>query len=125
MDLLPAPSDIKVYRGDYYEWIDEFADDATTPPSPIDLSDRTWLCQIRTDKDRGALVATIDVDTTDAATGRIVRRLTSEESSKLVTRSGTALYYWDLQSIEVSGRKKTWLAGKVKVTGDVSDEGVV
>ena len=41
------------------------------------------------------------------------------ESLKLVTEGGTGTAYWDLQSDD-TGVVTTWLAGKVKILGDVS-----
>jgi hypothetical protein len=122
---LPGKFDIEAYRGDTKEWTATFADDAT-PPAPVDMSAWSWLAQIRATQDEPAtVVATMTVDATSAATGTLVITLPATEAAKLVTGDaagfdpGKATYYWDLQGTD-GAVVKTWLAGKVKVTGDVS-----
>lgn len=116
---LPGKFDIAAYRGDTKEWTLGFADDAT-PPVAVDMSDWAWLAQIRASLDEpDSVVATFTVDATDAATGTLVLTLAAAQSDNLVTVDGKATYYWDLQGTNVAV-VKTWLAGKVKVTGDVS-----
>jgi hypothetical protein len=91
------------------------------------MSAWTWLAQIRTTKDEpGSVIATFTVDATDAATGTLVITLPATQAALLVTGTtnglptpGKGLYFWDLQGTD-SGVVKTWLAGKVAVTGDVS-----
>lgn len=113
---LPGSKPLTIYRGDTRVWTASFADDAG---AAMDLSGRIWVSQIRANKDRGAVLATIDVDDADAATGDLVLTLTSSESANLVTADGTAKAFWDLQSDD-SGVVKTWLAGVVSIKGDVS-----
>lgn len=96
----------------------------------VDLSDRNWAAQIRATLDEPAdLTATFTVDVTDAATGTLVLALPHSESANLVTGTtsgratpGKATYYWDLQATSKTDADDvfTWLAGKVKVTGDVT-----
>lgn len=97
----------------------------------VDLSDRTWAAQIRSDLDETETdpIATFTVDDTDAATGTLVVTLPHSESANLVTGTtsgratpGKATYYWDLQATSKTDPDDvfTWLAGKVKVTGDVT-----
>ena len=117
---LPAKVNLTLYRGDTRIWTDDFAEGG----APKDLTGYTWLCQIRNDKNRGEIVALIDVDTTDAATGRIVRTLTATEADKLPGEQAGApapSLYWDLQSTSPAGLVRTWMAGSVKVKGDASD----
>lgn len=116
---LPGPFPMAVYRGDTKQWTVTF-DDGATPPVVIDMSDWTWLAQIRSNRDElDSVIATFDVDDTDAATGTIVLTLPADESAALVTVNGKATDYWDLQGTNDTV-VKTWLAGKVTVTGDVS-----
>ena len=116
---LPGKFDIAAYRGDTKEWTVTFEDDST-PPAAVDMSAWTWLAQIRSNLDEpDSVIATFDVDDTDAATGTLVITLPATEAANLVTTNGKATYYWDLQGTDAAV-VKTWLAGKVKVTGDVS-----
>lgn len=114
---LPATYNITAYRGDTKEWTLTFTDD---DDAPVDMSGKTWLAQIRATLDEpDSVIATFTVDTTSAATGVLGLTLPATQSALLVTVKGKATYYWDLQATE-SGVVKTWLAGKVTVTGDVS-----
>lgn len=112
----PGTLDLKVRRGDTigpltFAW-----------GSTIDLSDRTWAAQIRADLDESTLVATFTVDDADAATGTLTVTLPHSESLKLATVEGRAVYYWDLQATKTADAEAvfTWVAGKVKVTGDAT-----
>lgn len=119
---LPAKVNLTLYRGDTRIWTDDFTEG--DPATPKDLTGYTWLCQIRDDKNRGDIVAVIDVDATDAATGRIVRTLTALEADKLPGEPDgetAPVLYWDLQSTSPAGMVRTWMAGAVKVKGDASD----
>jgi hypothetical protein len=117
---LPAKLNLKLYRGDTRVWTTTFTDGE----EPVDLSGHTWLCEIRPDRNRGTVVATIDVDTTEAATGVIRRTLTASEAEKLPGQAEgeeVPVLFWDLQSTSAEGSVQTWLYGTVKVEGDVSD----
>jgi len=112
---LPGDAPLTLYRGDTRVWTVTFVDDSDVS---LDLSGRTWVAQIKDDKDRtNAAVATITVDDTDSATGELLLTLPAGQAAAL-GNDGTTLY-WDLQSDD-DGVVQTWLAGKVKVTGDVS-----
>lgn len=112
---LPGDAPLTLYRGDTRVWTVTFTDDDDVA---LDLSGRVWVAQIKDDKDRtNAAVATITVDDTDADSGTLVLTLPAGEAAAL-GNDGTTLY-WDLQSDD-SGVVQTWLAGKVKVKGDVS-----
>ena len=113
---LPGKLDIAAYRGDTKQWTIDFAEGAVA----TDMSAWTWLAQIRSTLDEpDSVVATFTVDDTDAATGALVLTLPAAQADNLVTVVGRATYYWDLQGTD-GAVVKTWLAGKVKVTGDVS-----
>lgn len=117
---LPGTYNFTAYRGDTKQWSVTFQDDAT-PPAPVDMSSwTTWEAQIRATLDEPtSVVATLTVDATAAATGTLTLTLPATEAAKLVTVDGKATYYWDLQGTDGTV-VKTWLAGKVKVTGDVT-----
>lgn len=118
---LPAPLKLKLYRGDTRVWTSTFTDDATG--DPLDLTGHVWLCEVRADRSRGEVLATLEVDTTEAVTGVIRRTLTAEQADLLPPTDPTdpeSFYWWDLQSTK-DGHVQTWLAGKVTVEGDASD----
>lgn len=110
--------DLKVKRGDKIGPID-FAWGAG-----VDLSDRTWAAQIRSDLDEteASPVATFTVDETNADAGTITISLPHSESANLATVSGKAVYYWDLQATDSTDPEDvfTWVAGKVRVSGDAT-----
>ena len=113
---LPGKLDIAAYRGDTKQWTVDFAEGAVA----TDMSAWTWLAQIRSTKDEPAeIVATFTVDDTDAATGTLVVTLPAAQSANLITVDGKGKFYWDLQGTD-GAVVKTWLAGAVSVTGDVS-----
>lgn len=122
---LPGTYNFAAYRGDTRELTLTFAD-TSTPPAPVDMSAWTWEAQIRATKDEpDSVIATITVDDADANIGTLVLTLSADESANLVTgeaagfASGKATYFWDLQGTQ-GAVVKTWLAGKVSVTGDVT-----
>ena len=126
----PGQLDLTGIRGDKWGPI-ELA--ATTP---VDLSGKTWLAQVRVSKDRPAeVIADIVVDDTAAASGILVISILPAESSNLATgpdagslptgepfQPGKAVYYWDIQATDDGDATdvKTWFAGKVIVEGDVA-----
>ncbi|HEY3530394.1 MAG TPA: hypothetical protein VGK78_14705 [Nocardioides sp.] len=119
----PGSVDIVAVRGDKVGPL-EF-----TPDTPLDLSGRVWLAQVRATRDElDAVLATFEVDDSDAATGVLRLTLPPDQSANLATGEaagfppGRGTYYWDLQATLTSDPTdvKTWFAGKVRVTGDVS-----
>ncbi len=110
---LPAKASLTLYRGDTRVWDDQFTKDG----QPMDLTGYTFACQIRSSPDSDDVQAVIDVAVLNAAQGKIRRTLTTTESRKLI--AGRA--YWDLQLVRTSDQfTRTYLAGPVKVVGDVS-----
>lgn len=107
----PGTRNLDIYRGDTYFHYITFNDGS----APIDMSAGTWLAQIRPGL-RAEVVATFTVDTTSAATGVIVLRLTPEQTAALTTHSSLN---WDLQRT-VDDNVETLLAGTVTTRGDVS-----
>lgn len=97
----------------------------------VDLSDRTWAAQVRSDLDETETdpVATFTVDVSAAATGTITLTLPHSESVNLATGTtdgretpGKAIYYWDLEATSISDPEDvfTWIAGKINVGGDAT-----
>lgn len=109
--LLPAQYNLVVYRGDTYEWQFEiFAIDG----NPVDIKDWRFKAEIRTAVD-GQLMASMNEMSRDDAAGRIVLRLTNDQTRQL-TSDGE----WDLEAITNDGWVRTVLFGTVTVEGDVT-----
>ena len=81
-----------IQLGDTQAIVVTFNDDQN-PPQPIDMSGKTWLCQVRT-VPASILVGTFDVDTTDADAGTLVLRMDGPDSEQL--GSGQVLQLRDL-----------------------------
>lgn len=107
----PARRDLVFTRGD--DWVHRvtFTTDGTTP---IDVSARTYLAQLRSSAD-GELVATFDVDMAAAASGVVVLSLAAAATAALHAKA----YAWDLQET-AAGKKTTIIAGTVTNRADVS-----
>jgi hypothetical protein len=111
---LPADLPLTLYRGDTRVWVDTFRDAETG--APLDLSGHTFLAQIRAERDATEVMAVMTIDAGNAANGVLLRTLPATEARKL---QGTAAY-WDLQTTRADGFVRTYLAGKVRIKGDVS-----
>lgn len=111
----PAPGDypISLYRGDTRIWRDEFADAATG--HALDLTGYMFRAQIRDSID-GDVIATMTVDDSDAANGVITRSLTATQTAALAAARAA----WDLELTSPDGFVRTYLAGAVRIRGDVS-----
>lgn len=114
MSRQPQPGDypITLYRGDTRIWRDEFADAVTG--RPIDLTGYEFRAQVR-DAD-GEVIAEMSVDTSEAATGVITRTLSAGVTAAL----STARARWDLELTSPDGFVRTYMAGAVRIRGDVS-----
>lgn len=129
VSALPIKQDIFPVRGDTHEWAVYVEDNLGTEEEPVweprDWTGYTILSQIREDKNRGALVATYEVDS--ATPGWLFGFLPIDESENLpgeTTPGVKPVLYWDVEYTWTEGsvtRRKTHYAGKAKVMGDVSD----
>lgn len=128
-DPLPKVETEKLLRGDSRIWTDTFEENVGTTLAPVwqplDLTGWTWVCQIRPDLDRGTVIATVDVDSSGAASGVIQRTLTADQADLLPGQEdpGTkSIVFMDLQGTRTSdGFRQTWKRWKVTVEGDTSD----
>lgn len=108
--MTPGTRDLDLYRGDTYAHTVTFTDGT----DPVDVSGYSWLAQIRETTDSAAVVEAFTVDTTNAATGVLVLRLSAAQAAEL-PRSAR----WDLQRT-AGGVVETILAGRVVTMPDVS-----
>lgn len=128
---LPAIIKTKtLIRGDTRSWPEVFEQNTGTDAAPVwvplDVSGYTFLMEIREDLNRGTLIATWDIDMTDAATGTIVVTLPSDQADLLPGQSSAAtrpVVYCDLQGTRTSdGFRRTFKRWQFKVEGDSSNE---
>jgi hypothetical protein len=104
---------LSTYQGDDFSHAIEFrqADGET----PYDHTDTGFSAQIRRTRGRDSeLLATFTIDDDDRAAGRIVLRLTAEETADLPLHA-----YWDLE-LDMAGVAVTVLAGAVRVDREVT-----
>ena len=112
-DPLPGDYPMTLYRGDTRVITLDFTEDDGTAS---DLSGHTWRAQIRQSFEDATVDAEFTVDATASATGRLVLTLPSTQAELL---DSAIKYRWDLEGTAGSV-VHTYLAGKVKVTGDIS-----
>lgn len=110
--MTPGKHDLDLYRGDSYEWLIRlWSDDMGT--LPLDLAGATVTAQIR-DKPDGTKV--VNMGTAIEAPNAIRLTITPALWATAPAESGQ----WDLQVIDADGEVTTVLAGKVKITADIT-----
>lgn len=110
----PGELDLEVYRGDDYVHT-LFFRDMEDPPAPHNLSELTFKAQIRATPEQSPIaLAVFTIDDSLSDEGLVVISLTPGQ-----TRIQPG--YWDLQVTDGSNTQ-TWLAGKVIMKGDVTQE---
>lgn len=111
IDLRPARLDYRIRRGD------DFADTVTIkegdPLAAVDVSARVYTAQVRRTA-AGAVVATMAIDMTDAASGQVHYSIGDAVVGTLLGD-----YVWDFQQ-DTSGAIRTLMGGKFKVEADVT-----
>jgi hypothetical protein len=110
-DEMPNNVDIKIYKGDYYEWFISLQDSLG---NGVDISQDTPKAQLRETYEASNAVeldCQVDVD------GDIRVYLSSAVSSTL---DPTKDYIWDLQTTNYRGDTKTWVTGDVDVQNEVT-----
>jgi hypothetical protein len=111
IDVTPAILDLVLYAGDGTDFEVDFQDE---DEQVLDVSGLTWTAQIR--KTRSAEIANdLVIDTTSAATGVLIVKISSE-----ITRQLPKSAQWDLQSVADGGEPRTVLQGTVTCNQDVT-----
>ena len=108
----PADQDLTITRGDTETIVVTITSDGSTP---IDITGRTYLAQIRTSPDNTTVKASFTCTVTSAANGQVTCTLSATDSATLPV----GIAYWDLQET-ASGVVSTILSGNVTVLADVS-----
>ena len=110
-DEIPNNVDIRIYKGDYYEWYISLEDSVG---STVDISQDTPKAQLReTYESEAPIELDCDVD----SDGDIRIYLSSAVSSTLNPNKD---YIWDLQTTNYKGDTKTWVTGDVDVLNEVT-----
>jgi hypothetical protein len=108
---MPAALDLNIYRGDDFAEYVTFRDENG---AAIDVSARSYVAQLRTQRGtEGELLATCNIDTTNAAQGTIVLNISASTTATLV--GGV----WDLVE-HVNGTRRTLLTGRVRMHENVT-----
>lgn len=118
---LPGTYPLTLYRGDSREWTLDFTEDDGT--TAVNMTGHTWKAQVRETTDSTAILLTFTVNTTNAATGRLVVTLPAAQwdDPDISDITPTAKWKWDLEATRTAdGFVRTYLTGKVKVLGDVA-----
>lgn len=87
---MAARRDINIYKGDTYTHTVTLQDSNT---SAIDASARTYIAQVKNSAASTEVIASFDIDTSDAANGNVVLTLSSTQTRGLKTGN----YYYDLE----------------------------
>lgn len=114
--MTPGKYDLNLYRGDTYAWAFALWHDVDKT-DPVDLSAATVAAQIR-NKAGGDTIMDMSVEVEAVAPyNTITARIEAETWD---TAPGLGSGAWDLQVTYANGDVQTVLAGKVKVTADVT-----
>lgn len=110
----PARLDLRLYAGDGFNVAFVFTNAETGAPYPLEGE---WAAQVRAPASNTTELLAFVVNTTEAATGKVVLTLTGEQTRQLL---GVVDASWDLQQTPPAGQPRTWYAGAVTATLDVT-----
>jgi hypothetical protein len=110
--MTPARRNLTAYKGDTYTHRIDFED---TAGDPVNVTGSTFTAQVRRYPAADAPLATFTVDTSQAATGRVVLTLPHATTSALPV----GRHRWDVQQV-TGGVFLTVMAGEFEVFGEVT-----
>ena len=108
---LPGVLDLTIYRGDDANFQVTITDPETEDPLVLPTSG--WRAQVRVDKDAAVVLFTITVDATDAGSGVVVLSIDGADTASVTDDAAV----WDMEN---TTQERTYLAGKVRLKGQVS-----
>jgi len=114
IDVTPQNLDLLLYAGDGFSMRINFIDKMTGDPWPVD---GTWIAQVRSTATSEEVLASFTIDDSQANVGHITASLTGADTRAC---AGQVTCFWDLQYTPPGGQPRTWYAGKVKVSQDVT-----
>ncbi len=120
MSNLPARYDLVLYQGDTFSQDFTLAstrevDGQEGEPVPLDLTGATVSAQIRRRATSEEPLAVFIGQVVDPLAGLLRLRLDAEQAARLIGTEGV----WDLQ-VDVAGTRRTWVAGNVTITPEVT-----
>jgi hypothetical protein len=110
--VTPARRDVAAYRGDTYSHVLELEDGNG---AALDVSGSTFSAQVRRYPAADTPLASFTVDTSNAATGRVVLGLSAAVTAALPVGK----HRWDVQQT-TAGVVLTLAAGEFEVVGEVT-----
>jgi len=110
--MIPGTFALNIYRGDDHAWRFLLWVDAEKT-TPVDLTGMTVEAEVR-DRPGGAVIVAALVTVTLPNTVDVVL---DHDKTRTLPANGR----WDLQVTDAGGQVSTFLAGPVKVTGDITD----
>lgn len=113
--FLPKRYDIAIYQGDTFKFDLVLKDEGGVP---LDITGWTGLAQIKKVEDSSAAetpTLTTTVGTTD---GKITIGISNTGTGALLE---DVEYKYDVQLTDTAGNVRTFLGGKITITGDVSE----
>jgi hypothetical protein len=121
ISLLPDVLDLVLYAGDGVEIRVLCTDSAG---APIDITG-VVSAQIRLERlAPDPPIASFEINTVDAYAGKIILKLTGQQTEDLVTdpsaKAGKFVGVWDLQWAPAGSEPRTMCQGKVECTADVT-----
>lgn len=108
---LPGELDLSIYRGDNTNFRVTLTD--TESGDPLVLPTSGWRAQVRVTRASEDVLFTVSVDATDAASGVVDLSIAGVDTGAVSVASA----FWDLENMETD---RTYLAGKVRLRGQVS-----
>jgi hypothetical protein len=114
--MIPGNFALNIYRGDDHAWRFVLWTDADKTIA-VDFAGMTVKAEIR-DRPGGAVIVPAVVVVT---LPNIVDVILDHDATRSLPASGR----WDLQATDAGGQVSTFVAGAVKVTGDITDSDLV
>ena len=114
--MIPGTFALNIYRGDDHAWRFMLWTDAAKTVA-VDLTGMTVEAEVR-DRPGGAVIIPALVTVTLPGTVDVVL---DHDATRTLPANGR----WDLQATDAGGRIATFLAGPVKVTGDITESDLV
>ena len=109
----PGETTDTIYRGDDYSHTVTLQDSAG---DAYDASSSTWAAKLRATEDDATVLATLSIDTTNAATGILVCSIADTTTDDLTGSRAV----WDLEETTSGGTVTTWLKVKCAIGRDVT-----
>lgn len=108
---LPGVLDLTIYRGDNTNFRVTLKDPESG--EPLVLPTTGWRAQVREVRASTVVLFTITVDATDAGSGVVDLSILGADTAVVTLDSGV----WDMENTDLD---RTYLAGKIRLKGEVS-----